>query len=82
MESITKSILKGEWKGHRNHSIKNIVNIGIGGSDLGPKFVCEALREYHTEMKVEFVSNVDRRDINRIMLNLNPEETIFIIKSK
>lgn len=82
MESITKSILKGEWKGHRNHSIKNIVNIGIGGSDLGPKFVCEALREYHTEMKVEFVSNVDRRDINRIMLNLNPEETIFIITSK
>lgn len=82
MESITKSILKGEWKGHREHKIKNIVNIGIGGSDLGPKFVCEALREYHTEMRVDFVSNVDRRDINRIMLNLNPEETIFIITSK
>lgn len=82
MEEITKSIVKGKWKGHRDNPIKNIVNIGIGGSDLGPKFVCEALKEYHTELNVYFVSNIDRRDINRIMLNLNPEETLFIVTSK
>ena len=82
MEKVVKSIIKGEWKGHRGTQIKNIVNIGIGGSDLGPKFICEALKDFHTELKVHFVSNIDRRDINRIMLELNPEETIFIITSK
>ncbi len=82
MEKVVKSIIKGEWKGHRNGQIKNIVNIGIGGSDLGPKFICEALKDYHTELKVYFVSNIDRRDINRVMLELNPEETLFIITSK
>lgn len=82
METITESILSGEWKGHRGNKIKNIVNVGIGGSDLGPRFVCEALREYRKDINVEFVSNVDRRDINRIMLELNPEETLFIITSK
>ena len=82
MEKVVKSIIKGEWKGHRNGQIKNIVNIGIGGSDLGPKFICEALKDFHTELKVYFVSNIDRRDINRVMLELNPEETLFIITSK
>jgi glucose-6-phosphate isomerase len=82
MEVLTKSILNGQWKGHRGTQIKNVVNIGIGGSDLGPKFVCESLKEYHTELTLYFVSNIDRRDINRVLLELNPEETIFIITSK
>lgn len=82
IEKLTKSILNGEWKGHRGAQIKNIVNIGIGGSDLGPKFVCESLKDYHTELTLYFVSNIDRRDINRVLLELNPEETIFIITSK
>ncbi len=82
MEQITNRILKGEWKGHRGGLIKNVVNIGIGGSELGPKFVCETLKEYHSELTLYFVSNIDRRDINRVLLELNPEETIFIITSK
>lgn len=82
MEQITNRILKGEWKGHRGGLIKNVVIIGIGGSELGPKFVCETLKEYHSELTLYFVSNIDRRDINRVLLELNPEETIFIITSK
>lgn len=82
MEKTVKRIINGEWKGHTGREIKNIVNIGIGGSDLGPKFVCEALKDFHSELNVYFVSNIDRRDINRVMLELNPEETLFIITSK
>ena len=82
IKDISDRIISGEWKSAEGEAITDVVNIGIGGSDLGPKMVCEALVENHKRVKVHFVSNVDRRDINRIMLNVNPQRTVFIITSK
>ena len=83
MKSFCKKIHSGEWKGYSGKKIKNIVNIGIGGSDLGPVMVTEALRPYWMEgIQAYFVSNVDGSQIEETLKNLNPEETLFTIASK
>lgn len=82
MKEISQKIISGEWKGADGETITDVVNIGIGGSDLGPRMVCETLVDFHKRVKVHFVSNVDRRDINKIMLYVDPQRTVFIITSK
>ena len=73
----------GEWKGYIGKKIRHIVNIGIGGSDLGPVMVTEALRPYWMEgIQAHFVSNVDGTDIVEILKNLDAGETLFLIASK
>src|SRR5919199_1617685 len=73
----------GEWRGHTGSPIRNVVNIGIGGSDLGPVMAYEALRRYATrEMTFRFVSNVDGTDFAEATRDLDPEETLFIVASK
>ncbi|MGV8963597.1 MAG: glucose-6-phosphate isomerase [Candidatus Saccharimonadaceae bacterium] len=83
MKSFCHKIHSGEWKGYSGKRIKNIVNIGIGGSDLGPVMVTEALRPYWMEgIQAHFVSNVDGTQIVETLKGLNPEETLFTIASK
>ncbi|TAH24946.1 MAG: glucose-6-phosphate isomerase [Cytophagales bacterium] len=83
MKKFSNSVREGIWKGYTNKSITDIVNIGIGGSDLGPYMVTEALKPYGSkELKVHFVSNVDGTHIAETLKNLNPETTLFIIASK
>ena len=83
MKSFCKKVHSGEWKGYSGKKIKNIVNIGIGGSDLGPVMVTEALKPYWIEgVQAYFVSNVDGTQVVEILKNLDPEETLFAIASK
>ena len=83
MKSFCKKIHGGEWKGYSGKKIRHIVNIGIGGSDLGPVMVTEALRPYWIEdIQAHFVSNVDGTQIVETLKDLNPEETLFLIASK
>ncbi len=83
MAAFTRRIQDGEWKGHTGKAIRNVVNIGIGGSDLGPVMAYEALRQYsHRGMRFRFVSNVDSTDFVEATRDLNPEETLFIVSSK
>jgi len=83
MKVMSEKIRNGEWTGFSGKKIKNIINIGIGGSNLGPKFVCNALRWYSDRnINVRFVSNVDGTDLFESLLGLDPEETLFIIASK
>ncbi|PKN84849.1 MAG: glucose-6-phosphate isomerase [Chloroflexi bacterium HGW-Chloroflexi-8] len=83
MRTFSDSIRSGKWKGYNGKPISDIVNIGIGGSDLGPKMVCEALKHYgHPNLNVHFVSNVDSTDLVETLKNLKPETTIFLIASK
>ncbi len=83
MKSFCEKIHSGEWQGFSSKKIKHIVNIGIGGSDLGPVMVTEALRPYWIEgIQAHFVSNVDGTQIVETLKNLNPEETLFLIASK
>ncbi len=83
MESFCLSIHSGEWKGYSGKKIRYIVNIGIGGSDLGPLMVTEALKPYKNEsIDAYFVSNVDATHIAETLKKVNPEETLFLIASK
>ncbi|MFA5477713.1 MAG: glucose-6-phosphate isomerase [Bacteroidales bacterium] len=83
MKSFCDKVHGGKWKGYTGKKIKNIVNIGIGGSDLGPVMVTEALRPYWmADIKAYFVSNVDSTHIVETLKDLNPEETLFLIASK
>ena len=83
MELFSDDVRSGKWKGYTGKSIKNIVNIGIGGSDLGPKMAYQALLPYKKEnLNVYFVSNVDGSALSDVLENLNPETTLFIIASK
>jgi len=83
MNFFTNNIHKGTWKGYTGKAITDIVNIGIGGSDLGPVMVCEALKAYKVEhINVHFVSNVDATHIAETLKNINAETTLFIIASK
>ncbi|UIR55888.1 glucose-6-phosphate isomerase [Sphingobacterium sp. SRCM116780] len=82
MKSFTNRILSGEWKGYTGKTITDVVNIGIGGSDLGPVMVTEALKAYRTHLNMHFVSNVDGTHIAEAIKNLNPETTLFLIASK
>jgi len=83
MEQFSNQIISGEWKGYTGKAITDIVNIGIGGSDLGPVMVTEALRPYwKPNMSVHFVSNVDGTHIAETLKKVNPETTLFMIASK
>jgi glucose-6-phosphate isomerase len=83
MEGFSKKIRSGEWKGYTGDRITDIVNIGIGGSDLGPVMVTEALRPYADKaLAVHFVSNIDGTHIMETLKNLNPATTLFLIASK
>ncbi len=83
MAEFTNRIHSGAWKGHTGKRIRNIVNIGIGGSDLGPVMAYEALKSYsERSLNFLFVSNVDDSDLAEAIRNLNPEETLFIVASK
>ena len=82
MKSFSERVVSGEWKGYTGKEITDVVNIGIGGSDLGPVMVTEALKSYKTRLNVHFVSNVDGTHIAETIKNLNPETTLFLIASK
>ncbi|HAT70071.1 MAG TPA: glucose-6-phosphate isomerase [Flavobacteriaceae bacterium] len=82
MQSFSKSIINGDWKGHTGKPITDVVNIGIGGSDLGPQMVVDALQFYKNHLNVHFVSNVDGDHISETLKHLNPETTLFVIVSK
>ena len=83
MAVFSQRVRSGEWRGHTGRPIRNVVNIGIGGSDLGPVMAYEALRYYsRREMSFRFVSNVDGTDFAEATLGLDPAETLFIVCSK
>jgi glucose-6-phosphate isomerase len=83
MKSFSQKIHSGEWRGYSDKPIRNIVNIGIGGSDLGPVMVTEALKHYWIDgMQAYFVSNVDATHLVETLKKINPEETLFLIASK
>ena len=83
MTAFSKRIRSGEWKGHSGKPIRNIVNIGIGGSDLGPVMAYEALKHYSDrDLNFRFVSNVDDTDFAEAVHGLEPDETLFIVSSK
>ena len=82
MKTFSEKIISGEHKGFSGKEITDVVNIGIGGSDLGPVMVCSALKHFKTRLNVHFVSNVDGNHIAEVLKNLNPETTLFIIASK
>jgi glucose-6-phosphate isomerase len=83
MADFANRVRSGEWKGYTGKPIKNVINVGIGGSDLGPVMAYEALRYYSTrDITFRFVSNVDSTDIVEATRDLNPDETLFIISSK
>ena len=83
MKSFSDGVIDGNIKGYTNHYFTDIVNIGIGGSDLGPVMVTEALKHYKVpHLQVHFVSNVDGTHITEVLNTLNPETTLFLIASK
>ena len=83
MEDFSRRVRSGEWKGHTGKRIKNVVNIGIGGSDLGPVMAYEALKHYSERgMVFRFVSNIDGTDFAEAVQDLDPAETLFIVSSK
>jgi glucose-6-phosphate isomerase len=83
MSAFSGRVRSGDWKGHTGKAIRNVINIGIGGSDLGPVMAYEALRHYsRREMTFRFISNVDGTDFAEKTRDLDPEETLFIISSK
>ncbi len=83
MASFSERIRSGEWRGHTGKPIRNVVNIGIGGSDLGPVMAYEALRHYsRRELTFRFVSNIDGTDFAEKTRDLDPEETLFVVSSK
>ncbi|HED19094.1 MAG TPA: glucose-6-phosphate isomerase [Gammaproteobacteria bacterium] len=82
MRAFTEGVRSGEWKGYNGQVITDVVNIGIGGSDLGPVMVTEALRPYGDKLAVHFVSNIDGSQISDTLAGLNPETTLFLVASK
>ena len=82
MKTFSTKVISGQHKGFSGKEITDVVNIGIGGSDLGPVMVCSALKHYKTRLNVHFVSNVDGNHIAETLKKLDPETTLFIIASK
>jgi glucose-6-phosphate isomerase len=83
MAEFSKRVRSGEWKGHTGKRIKNVINIGIGGSDLGPVMAYEALKHYsERSLTFRFISNVDGTDFVEVTRDLEPAETLFIVSSK
>jgi len=83
MKAFSEKVREGSWKGYSGKAITDVINIGIGGSDLGPKMVYEALKPYHhKKLNIRFVSNVDGAHIEEVLETINPETTLFIVSSK
>lgn len=83
IRDFSEAVRDGSWKGYNGKRIKDVVNIGIGGSDLGPNMACRALLKYrHTELNFHFVSNVDGAHIQKVLRTLNPATTLFIVSTK
>ena len=82
MKQFSERVISGAWRGYTGKPVSDIVNIGIGGSDLGPVMVTEALKPYHTQIRPHFVSNIDGTHISETLKRLSPETTLFIIASK
>jgi glucose-6-phosphate isomerase len=82
IKAFTSEVINGDRKGFTGKAFTDVVNIGIGGSDLGPAMVVEALQFYKNHLNVHFVSNVDGDHVNEVVKNLNPETTLFVIASK
>lgn len=83
VKTFSDAVRSGDWKGHTGKEITDVINVGIGGSDLGPKMVCLALRQFaHPRLTMHFVSNVDGHDMDAALSRVNPETTLFIIASK
>lgn len=82
IKEFSAQVVNGSWKGHTGKAITDVVNIGIGGSDLGPVMVTEALRPYKTQLNLHFVSNVDGTHIVETLKRVDPETTLFLIASK
>lgn len=83
MRNFSEQLRSGAWKGYSGEPIRDVVNIGIGGSDLGPQMVCEALKPYASDnLRVHFVSNIDGSQIAETLKPLNPATTLFIVASK
>ena len=82
IETFTNQVISGEHKGYTNKAFTDVVNIGIGGSDLGPAMVVESLQYYKNHLTTHFVSNIDGDHVNEIIKKLNPETTLFVIVSK
>jgi glucose-6-phosphate isomerase len=82
MRQFSESVISGNWKGYSGKAITDVVNIGIGGSDLGPVMVTEALKAYKSHLNLHFVSNVDGTHIAETLKKVNPETTLFLIASK
>ncbi|WP_027382855.1 glucose-6-phosphate isomerase [Epilithonimonas caeni] len=82
MKAFSESVISGSHKGFTGKEITDVVNIGIGGSDLGPVMVCSALKHFKTRLDVHFVSNVDGNHMAEVVKDLDPETTLFIIASK
>ncbi len=83
MRSFSEAVRSGDWKGYSGKQITDIVNIGIGGSDLGPKMVAAALKPYkHERLNIHFVSNIDGTDMAETLKKVNPETVLFLVASK
>lgn len=82
MKKFSEAIISGNWKGYTGKAITDVVNIGIGGSDLGPVMVTEALKAYKNHLNLHFVSNVDGTHIVETLKKVNPETTLFLVASK
>ena len=82
MRLFSEKVISGEYRGFSGEKITDVVNIGIGGSDLGPVMICSALKHYKTRLNTHFISNVDGNHLAEVLKNLNPETTLFIVASK
>ncbi|WP_349920338.1 glucose-6-phosphate isomerase [Aeromonas veronii] len=82
MKGFCEKVIGGEWKGYTGKTIQHVVNIGIGGSDLGPVMITEALRPYKNHLQMHFVSNVDGTHIAETLKKIDPETTLFLVASK
>ena len=82
MKAFSNDIINGTKRGYTGKAFTDVVNIGIGGSDLGPAMVVEALKFYKNHLKVHFVSNVDGDHVQEVIRELNPETTLFVVVSK
>ncbi|WP_316842803.1 glucose-6-phosphate isomerase [Pedobacter gandavensis] len=82
MDKFSQAIISGSWKGYTGKAITDVVNIGIGGSDLGPVMVTEGLKAYKNHLNMHFVSNIDGTHIAETLKNVDPETTLFLIASK
>ena len=82
VKQFTEQVISGDWKGHTGKRITDVVNIGIGGSDLGPQMVVKALDFYKNQLNIHFISNIDGDATHAVLNKLNPETTLFVVVSK